>query len=218
MESKYMQETHKFGRRWYLIAYFFIILFPIVTSIYFDAWPQFDQFLTAALGVVPLYWAVGIIEAFTYMPMLGPGGSYLAFVTGNITNLKVPVAVNAMDSEGIQSGSEEGDVISTIVIAVSSIVTVLIICVFVVLTVPLEPIFANPALQPAFNNVVPALFGGMMVAFIAKSPKVAVPIIALGAALFIAIPSLAGVYPIVLPILAALAILLSRVLYKKGKL
>jgi len=218
MESKYMQDTHKFGRKWFLLVYFFIFLFPVVTCVYFDAWPQFDQFLTAALGVVPLYWAVGIIEAFTYMPMLGPGGSYLAFVTGNITNLKVPVAVNAMDSEGIKSGSEEGDVISTIVIAVSSIVTVLVICVFVVLTVPLEPIFANPALQPAFNNVVPALFGGMMVAFIAKSPKVAVPIIVLGAALFIAIPSLAGVYPIVLPILAALAILLSRVLYKKGKL
>lgn len=218
MESKYSQEIHSFGRKWFLLAYAFILLFPIVTCIYFKAWPDFGQFLTAALGVVPIYWAVGIVEAFTYMPMLGPGGSYLAFITGNMSNLKVPVAINAMDSVGVKQGSEEGDVISTIAIAVSSIVTVLIIIVFVVLMVPLEPIFSAPALQPAFNNVVPALFGGMMVAYIAKSPKVGLPIILLGAVLFIAIPSLASIYPLILPVIAALAIVYSRILYKKGKL
>ena len=216
--TDYTDEIHVFGRRWFLVAYLFIILFPVVTCIYFDAWPEASQFLTAALGVVPIYWTVGVVEAFTYMPMLGPGGSYLGFITGNMSNLKVPVAVNAMDSVGVKQGTEEGDVISTIAIAVSSLVTVVIIIVFVALTVPLEPIFGAPVLQPAFNNVVPALFGGMMVAYIAKDPKVAIPIIALGAALFIAIPALSGVYPIVLPVLAALAILLARQLYKKGKL
>lgn len=37
-----------------------------------------------------MYWAVGIVEIFTYVPMLGAGGSYLSFVTGNISNLKLP--------------------------------------------------------------------------------------------------------------------------------
>ena len=216
--TNYTDEIHVFGRRWFFVAYLFIILFPVVTCIYFDAWPEANQFLTAALGVVPIYWTVGVVEAFTYMPMLGPGGSYLGFITGNMSNLKVPVAINAMDSVGVKQGTEDGDVISTIAIAVSSLVTVAIIIIFVVLMVPLEPIFGAPALQPAFNNVVPALFGGMMVAYIAKDPKVAIPIIGLGAALFIAIPALSGVYPIVLPVLAALAILLARNLYKKGKI
>lgn len=216
--TNYTDEIHVFGRRWFFAAYLFIILFPVVTCIYFNAWPEASQFLTAALGVVPIYWTVGVVEAFTYMPMLGPGGSYLGFITGNMSNLKVPVAINAMDSVGVKQGTEEGDVISTIAIAVSSLVTVVIIIVFVALMVPLEPIFGAPVLQPAFNNVVPALFGGMMVAYIAKDPKVAIPIIGLGAVLFIAIPALAGVYPIVLPVLAALAILLARNLYKKGKI
>lgn len=217
-QSEYMKGIHKTGRIWFLVAYGFIWLFPLMTSIIFNAWPTWQQLLSAAIGVVPLYWAVGIVEAFTYMPMLGAGGSYLGFITGNMSNLKVPVAMNAMDSLDAKQGTEEGEVISTIAIAISSIVTVIIIMIFVVLMVPLSPVFSNPALKPAFDNVVPSLFGGLMVAYMIRDIKVAAPIIALGAALFILIPSLAGVYPVVLPVLAVLAILLARVLYKKGKL
>jgi len=213
--SSYTEKIHKSGVRWFIGVYFCIYLFPIVSSIYFHAWPTWQMLLGAAIGVVPTYWAVGIVEAFTYMPMLGAGGSYIGFITGNMVNLKVPVAVNAMEAMDVKQGTEEGDVISTIAIAVSSIVTVIIITIFVVLMVPLSPVFSNPVLSPAFNNVVPSLFGGMMVAYIAKCPKVAVPIIVLGAVLFIALPSLSGIYPLILPVFALLAIGYARILYKK---
>jgi len=216
--SPYTKSVHKIGRITFLIAYLFIIAYPVAVSVFFNAWPTWEQFFGAAIGVVPLYWAVGVIECFTYMPMLGPGGTYLGFISGNMSNLKVPVAVNAMESVGAQQGSEEGDVISTIAIAISSIVTTIIIIIFVVLMVPLSPIFSNPALNPAFNNVVPSLFGGLMVAFVAKDSKVGIPTVILGAALFIAVPSLAKVYPVILPIIAALSICYARILYKKGKL
>ena len=216
--SEYTESIHRSGRRWFIAVYAFIYLFPIVTSIYFDAWPTWQMFIGAAIGVIPTYWAVGIVEAFSYMPMLGAGGSYLGFITGNMANLKVPVAVNAMESMGVSQGTEEGDIFSTIAIAVSSIVTLVIIIIFVVLMVPLTPIFSNPVLAPAFENVVPALFGGMMVAYIAKSPKVGLPVIALGMALFIAVPALAGVYPLILPVIALLAIGYARLLYKKCKI
>ena len=216
--SDYTKEIHRSGRRWFVFAYFFIYLFPIVTSVVFDAWPTWNQFFTAAIGVVPLYWAVGIVEAFSYMPMLGPGGSYLAFVTGNMSNMKVPVALNAIESAGVQQNTEEGDVISTISIAVSSLVTLLVIIVFIVLMVPLTPVFSSEALQPAFSNVVPALFGGLMVAFLSRTPKVSVPVIVITVALFIAVPALKSVYPIVLPLVAVAAIAYSRFLYKKGKI
>lgn len=216
--SAYQENIHKTGRIWFLVAYAFIIAFPLVTSIYFNAWPKIGEFLKACSGVVPTFWSVGIIEAFTYMPMLGAGGSYLAFVTGNMSNIKVPVAVQAMDQAEVKQGTEEGDCISTIAIAVSSIVTVIIIVIFVVLMVPLTPIFTNEALNPAFSNVVPALFGGLMVAYLAKDPKVGLPIILLCCALFIASPTLAGLYPIFFPVFIGLAVILARVLYKKGKI
>lgn len=218
MSRSYTENIHRSGRIWFVAVYLCIYIFPIVTCIYFDSWPTWQQLFTAAVGVIPVYWTVGIVEAFTYMPMLGAGGSYLGFITGNMANLKVPVALNAMDSLGVKQGTEDGDVISTIVIAISSIVTVIIIVIFVVLMVPLTPIFSNPVLKPAFDNVVPSLFGGLMVAYIAKCPKVGLPIVLLGATLFICIPYLASIYPLILPVLAVLAILLARTLYKKGKI
>ena len=148
--KSYTDRIHTSGRIWFVAVYFCIYLFPLVTSIWFGAWPSWKQFLSAAIGVIPVYWTVGIVEAFTYMPILGAGGSYLGFITGNMSNLKVPVAINAMESMGVRQGTEEGDVISTIVIAVSSIVTCLIVVLFVVLMVPLI-IFA-PRLTAFFNN------------------------------------------------------------------
>lgn len=218
--SEYTENIHKSGTIWFLIVYGFIVLFPLAVSIIYNAWPDFNEFLKAALGVVPTFWAVGTVEAFTYMPMLGAGGSYLGFITGNMFNIKVPAAIQAMDQVGVQQGSEEGDCISTIAIAVSSIVTTLVVALFAVLMVPLTPIFSNPVLAPAFDKdvVVAALFGGLMVAYLAKDPKVGVPIVALGAVIFIAIPSLADIYPIILPIFAVLAVVLAKNLYKKGKL
>jgi len=216
--SDYTSKIHRSGRIWFLAVYACIYLFPIVTSLYFDAWPTGQMLLAACIGVVPTYWAVGIVEAFTYMPMLGAGGSYLGFITGNMVNLKVPVAVNAMESMGLVQGTEDADIFSTIAIAVSSIVTLLIIILFVVLMVPLSAVFDNPVIQPAFDNVVASLFGGMMVAYLAKSPKVGVPVVLFGAVLFIAVPALAAVYPLILPFVALGAIGYSRLLYKKGRL
>ena len=155
--SDYTKNIHRLGRRWFFFVYLFIYLFPVMTSVYFDAWPTWDQFFAAAIGVVPLYWAVGIVEAFSYMPMLGAGGSYLGFITGNMSNMKVPVALNAMSSADVQQGTEEGDVISTISIAVSSLVTLAVIFLFIIMMVPLTPVFSSPALQPAFSNVTAAL-------------------------------------------------------------
>ncbi len=216
--SPYLEGLHKSGKVWYFIAYGGIIMFPLVVSLYFKAWPDPAQFGEALLGVVPTFWTVGVVEAFTYMPMLGVGGSYLGFVTGNMSNIKVPVAISAMENADVKQGTEEGDCVSTIGIAVSSIVTTVIIIAFVLLTGVLAPVFSNPALAPAFSNIVPALFGGLMVAFLAKDVKVGLPTVALGAALFIAVPALASVYPLILPVLALIAIGLARLLYKKGKL
>ena len=216
--SEYQEEVHTKGRIIYLITYAFILLMPIGASIVFKAWPDPKELLKACLGVVPTFWTVGFIEAFTYMPMLGGGGSYLSFITGNVTNIKVPAALQAMDIAEVKQGTEEGEVISTIAVAISSLVTLTIIILFVLLLVPLTPILTNPNLKPAFDNVLPALFGGLMVAFIVKDPKVGLPIILFGAALFIAFPALEGIYPVITPIMVLLAVGLARLLYKKGRL
>ena len=125
--SVYEQSVHVYGRIWTGMALILMILTPVAICCYYNAWPPLTAVLKSLLGVAPMYWTVGIIEVFTFVPMLGTGGSYLGFVTGNLTNLKVPCALNAMEAAKVRPGSEEGEVISTIAIASSSIVTTLVI-------------------------------------------------------------------------------------------
>ena len=95
--------------------------------------------------MAPIYWTVGVIEVITYTPMLGTGGTYLAFVTGNLTSLKAPSALNAMENAEVKPGTEEGEVISTIAIATCSIVTTLILALGVCALAIVAPILDSPA-------------------------------------------------------------------------
>jgi hypothetical protein len=149
--------------------------------------------------------------------MLGAGGSYLSFVTGNISNLKLPCAINALENAKVDAKSEEGEIVSTIAIAVSSIVTTIIIALGVLLIVPLSPILESPVLEPAFAQMLPALFGALGVALISKNWKIAIAPIALMLVLFIFVPALnSGMVGIMVPVGVVFTIAVSRILYKKG--
>ncbi|MBQ9122536.1 MAG: hypothetical protein IJY10_03480 [Lachnospiraceae bacterium] len=218
MKRSYEEMTHVYGRIWILSALGMIFAYPIVTCILYDAWPGWMPVLKGLLGVAPIFWTVGLIEVITFVPMLGTAGSYLAFVTGNLTNLKVPAALTAMDNADVKSGTEEGEVISTIAVATSSIVTTLIIALGVALLVPLTPILDNPAVKPAFDNILPALFGGLAVVYISKNPKLSIAPLIFMVLLFLLFPGLSGSVGVLVPVGAIITIGAGRVLYKKGKL
>ena len=214
-----MNSVHRDGRIWNIGMMLLLILFPVSVAFLFGAAPDWGALALGLLATAPMYWAVGIIETFTFVPMLGAGGSYLSFVTGNISNLKLPCALNALEQNGVSASSEEGEIISTIAIAVSSIVTTVIILIGVICIVPLTPILEAPVLEPAFAQMLPALFGGLGVAFVSKNWKIAVAPVILMLILFIFIPALnAGTVGIMVPVSVLFTIAVSRILYKKGVL
>ncbi len=214
----YDEQIHIDGRIWGAIAAVAICAFPLLVAILFRLKPDWGVVLKGLIGVAPIFWTVGLIEVFTYIPMLGAGSSYLAFVTGNITNLKAPCAINAMENTEVKAGSKEAEIISTIAVATSSIVTILIIALGVLMIVPLTPILENPALTPAFDNILPALFGALGVVYISRNWKLAIAPVAVMLVLFIAVPGLSGAVGMLVPVGAIIAIAVARVLYKKGKL
>lgn len=217
--NTYMAGVHRDGRIWNIGMMLLLILFPVSAAFLFGAAPDWGALALGLLATAPMYWAVGIIETFTFVPMLGAGGSYLSFVTGNISNLKLPCALNALEQNGVSASSEEGEIISTIAIAVSSIVTTVIILIGVICIVPLTPILEAPVLEPAFAQMLPALFGGLGVAFVSKNWKIAVAPVALMLILFIFVPALnAGTVGIMVPVSVLFTIAVSRILYKKGVL
>ena len=216
-EISYMDSVHRDGRIWNLTVMVLLLAFPVTVAILFSAMPDWGALLKGLIATAPMYWAVGAIETVTFVPMLGAGGSYLSFVTGNISNLKLPCALNALEQNGVSANSEEGEVVSTIAIAVSSIVTTAIIVLGVVLIVPLTPILQAPVLQPAFEQILPALFGGLGVAFVSKNWKIAVAPVILMLILFIFIPALnSGTVGIMVPVSALFTIGTARILYKRG--
>ena len=158
-----MDSVHRAGRIWGFLMAGVLLAFPLLLSILFRSAPNYEILIKGLIATAPMYWAVGIVEIFTYVPMLGAGGTYLSFVTGNISNLKLPCAIDAMERAGVKASSEEGEVISTIAIAISSIVTTLIIALGVICIVPLTPILESEILIPAFDMILPALFGGLAV-------------------------------------------------------
>jgi hypothetical protein len=199
-----------------LTAFFMMIMVPTAICVYYDAWPSLPSVIKGLLGVAPIFWTVAVIEVITFTPMLGSGGAYLAFVTGNLTNLKVPCALYAMENAKVKQGSLEGELISTIAIAVSSIATVLIIALGVLMLAPLTPLLNSEMLKPAFDNILPALFGGLAVVYVSKNWKIALSPLIFMIVLFISVPSLAKSVSILVPVGALIAIGMARLLYKKG--
>ena len=217
-KRSYEEMTHIYGRIWILSALGMIFSYPIITCLYYGAWPGWKPVLQGLLGVAPIFWTVGLIEVLTFVPMLGTGSSYLAFVTGNLTNLKVPAALTAMENAKVKPGSEEGEVISTIAVATSSIVTTVIIALGVALLVPLTPILNHPAVKPAFDNILPSLFGGLAVVYVSKNWKISIAPLVFMIVLFLLVPALSTSVGVLVPVGALIAIGSARVLYKKGLL
>jgi len=218
-KQTYLESVHTYGRIWGLSLFVLVLMFPILVGIIFNAVPDWNALLGGLLAIMPMYWAVGIVEMFTYVPMLGAGGAYLSFVTGNISNLKLPCALDAMERADVKASSEEGEIISTIAIAVSGIVTTIIIILGVIFIVPLTPILNAPVLAPAFDMILPALFGGLAVVFVSKNLKISIAPIILMLVLFIFVPALnESTVGIMVPVGVVFTIAVARVLYKKGKL
>ena len=215
----YIDSVHRDGRIWNIAVMILLMAFPLTVAFLFGVSPDWGALLVGLIATAPMYWAVGVIETITFVPMLGAGGSYLSFVTGNISNLKLPCALNALEQNGVSASSEEGEIISTIAIATSSIVTTIIIILGVICIVPLTPILEAPVLEPAFAQMLPALFGGLGVAFVSKNWKIAVAPVVLMLVLFIFVPALnSGTVGIMVPVSVLFTIGVARILYKRGVL
>lgn len=209
----YEQTIHGQGRIWMSAALLVILAVPVAISIRFDAWPGIGEVLGGLLPILMIYLPIGIIEVITFSPMLGSGSTYLAFTTGNLTNLKVPCALNAMEINDIEPGSKDGEIISTIAVAGSSLVTNLVLVLGVILFVQLSPVLSSPVLKPAFENILPALFGALGYLYISKNWRLAVVPVTLMIVIFILAPS--APVGILIPVGALSAIAAARFMYVK---
>ncbi len=180
-------KLHRIGRIWNTCGIILMLLVPIVAAIYYDVMPNWKVFADGGvITLILINLGSGISEPVIYAPMLGTNGEYLAFLTGNLSNLKIPCVVKAHEIIETEMGTEEHELVSTIAVAISSLVTILVIAAFVLALIISDVVAsksggtsfqglieANPFLTPAFGCVVYALFGSLGGKYMVKNPKMA---------------------------------------------
>lgn len=217
-QKSYYDRVHSWGRISSISALFVLLMFPVAITLYLGVVPDktFLSFVfNGLLKVAPLYWALAVVEVIFYTPMLGAGGTYLSFVTGNIVNLKLPCAISAMENAKVKATSEEGDVISTIAIATSAIVTTVVLAVGIIAFAPFLDSFTNsPLLMPAFKQVIPALFGALGAGYFVKHWKLSFAPILFMLAILVFVPGI-GASTLLIPGIIA-SVVFAFIMYKIG--
>ena len=213
--ERYNSRTHTIGRVSSVIVLIMLVGAPFLIGAYLGAMPDLGAAAKAFISVGLVWTVSSVVEFLVYTPMLGAGGGYLAFITGNLINMKIPCAVNARDIVGAKTGTPENEIISTLSIATSSLVTIVVLALGVLLLVPLQPVLQSPALQPAFENVVPALFGAMAYKYYRKNMKIALWPLVIMSVLFILAPGLLGSTSFMILPSGAIAIGAAYFLYRR---
>lgn len=215
--EQFNRRTHVLGRTVSAITLVLLVGAPFLIGTFLGAMPDMGAVAKGFLSVGLVWTVSSVAEFLIYTPMLGAGGGYLAFITGNLINMKIPCAVNARDIVGTKTGTAENEIISTLSIATSSLVTIVVLALGVALLVPLQPVLQSPVLQPAFANVVPALFGAMAYQYFRKNVQVAVAPLVVMSLLFMLVPSLASSTSFMIIPSGALAIGIAYSMYRKQK-
>lgn len=213
----YSNSCHWIGRIGLTLGIAMMLGAPLAMGLVLGAGADWGSAIPALLQVAAVYWVSSIAEFLVYAPLLGTA-SYVAFITGNLVNLKLPCAVNAREICGTRVGTPENDIVSTLSVATSSLVTVTVLAVGVLCLVPLTPVLEAPALQPAFNNVIPALFGALAYKYFFKSLRLtAVPLVIM-CLLFVLVPALLSQVSILILLGGGIALAVGYLLYRKDKL
>ena len=164
----------------------------LVLAVIFDLVPPVSAILT---GFISMAGAVGVlwfIEPISYFPIIGVAGTYMAFLTGNISNLRIPAATVAQKVAGVEPGTNEGSIIATLGMAVSVIVNIILLALGVVAGTQILAALPQSIVE-AFNFLLPSLFGALFIQFAVSKPKLAP--IAIGIALILTLLVNQGIIP-----------------------
>lgn len=222
--------AHKWGRIGTLIALLYMIAIPFVVLTFYDSLPSIGEVINlSTISILMVYIPVGFSEAISYTPILG-ASSYLTFITGNIMNLKLPCAVNAMKLAKKEPNTPEGEAISSVAVAICSIMTIIILALAALLSAWISPVFELPAVKTASNYLIPALFGSLTLGLFASTSsgkKVVkngvmgvVPVIVIITVLALVVrittgSSLFGMVGFLILFMLPVAIISSRIMWKK---
>lgn len=169
-KDTYIPEINKTGKITGWIGIVLVFLPPLAAMFLWDIIPAKKPLMiaiTAQLSVNAVWW---FIEPISFFPILGVPGTYISFLSGNISNLRIPCAAAALKSTGVEAGTDEASIISTISIAASVFVNVILLTIAVLLGSSVLNVLPE-GVKTSLGYLLPALFGGVFAQFAIEDKK-----------------------------------------------
>ncbi|MDI9485863.1 MAG: hypothetical protein QM372_10405 [Bacillota bacterium] len=190
-EGEYLPFIVRFGKVTGWLAVLLSFGPAIVLAAVYGLIPPASAIFTAFIALASAVGVNWFVEPISYFPIIGVAGTYMAFISGNISNLRIPAAAIAQKMAGVEPGTPEGSIVATLGMAVSVLVNTLILVVGVLAgSTLLARLPAN--VVEAFDYLLPSLFGAIFVQFAMVKFKLAP--IALGIALALTLAINGGVF------------------------
>lgn len=185
-EQDYLPRMHRIGKMIGILGVISSFLPALVLGLVYGLWPNMPALVTSFIAAATSFGFLWFIEPISYYPVIGPVGTYMAFLSGNISNMRIPCASMAQISAGVELGTNQGSIIATIGMGVSIIINIIILSVGVVAGSSILAMLP-PSVTAALNYLLPALFGALFVQFAMKQKKLAVIMLAAGCLIYAAI-------------------------------
>lgn len=176
--SKYIPSIIKWGRATNLVGVLIAFLPGLTCTFIYGLRPEITAVIGGFVLVASSEAVFWIVEPVSYFPTLGIPGTYMSFLSGNISNLRLPVSLAAQTSAEVEPGTEKGNVITAIGVGVSVIVNIIVLTVGVLLGSSILSLIPAGVIS-ALTNIVPALFGALFAQNVVSRPKTGVVAIVL---------------------------------------
>ena len=172
-ESVFTRGIIKYGRLTLLLSIPLCFIPAIYLAIRFQAIPSVVTIFTAWFMIASIYGVEYFMTPISYFPILGMSGTYLAFLSGNIANMRVPCAIVAQEATGAKPATKEGEIVATLGMA-GSVVTNFIVVTLCAVAGNFIISILPPIILTALDYVLPSIFGGLFTIFAVRYPKYAV--------------------------------------------
>lgn len=213
-EKEYLPYIIKWGKLTNWTAVVICFCPALVLAVVFDLMPPGTAILNGFIAIASAVAVVWFVEPLSYFPIIGVAGTYMAFIAGNIGNLRIPCAMCAQKMAGVEPGTNEGAIIATLGMAVSIVVNVTVLTLGIVAGAQALAQLPQSVIS-ALQLLLPALFGAVFVQFAMAKLKLAPIVLAVCILLTVGVKQ--GIVPGYISTLLAVfvSIGIAVVMYKK---
>lgn len=160
--QQFHKSVHLWGRITIGIALLLTLTIPLYLTFILGHHPDAADIISGLISIAGFVGVIWVVEPISYFPTLGPAGTYMSFLSGNIGNMRLPVIAATQDALELTPGSDESEVAGIFAIISSTFTNLAILAVVMVAGQTIVNILPTQLLG-AFNFALPGILGAMMI-------------------------------------------------------